>query len=91
MAETGAKTRRGLEEAASHAAADPIGGYGACPMPGSYHVIGPWDTSYTGGREGVSCRRCHKTWLKVDGIYVETFSVNARTATTHSDNGTVET
>jgi hypothetical protein len=68
------KIMRGLDEAKAFSAATPPGGFGSCPF--GAHVIGPWDTSFTGGSEGVSCRRCHKTWLKVDGVYVETYAVN---------------
>lgn len=75
---TGAdKIMRGLSEAAEFAHAAPDDGLGRCPVPPHHHVIGAWDTSFTGGREGVSCRRCHKTWLKIDGRYVATYDAPA--------------
>lgn len=77
MGEAADRILRGLSEATELARAIPADGFGRCPMPGHHHVIGPWDTSFTGSREGVSCRRCHKTWLKVDGVYVDTFTHNA--------------
>ena len=75
---SGAAILEGLREAIPIARAIPTEGMGPCPMPPTYaHVIGPWDTSFTGGREGVSCRRCHKTWLLVDGEYRDTYEHNA--------------
>lgn len=63
MSVAGEKVLRGLNEAVAMAAMLPDGGFGICPMPGGNHIIGPWDTAVTGPPAGVSCRRCHKTWI----------------------------
>lgn len=54
-----------------------------CPF--GEHEGGPWDVAFTGAPEGVSCVKCHRTWLKrsyidpgtmVVDYYVPTYVAN---------------
>ena len=71
---SGSSVLRGLSEAVALAKATPPGGFGECPMGGG-HTIGPWDVAFTGPPAGVSCRRCHQTWIERDGVLVSTYDV----------------
>lgn len=48
------------------------------PCPFGEHEGGPWNVAFTGPPEGVSCVKCHRTWLKREreDYYVTTYVAN---------------